>query len=126
MFPQNFLYRPNVSDVVVILTDGEARDRVKALEEAKKLREKGIQIITIGMGEEQTIATFRKDLRAMASKSSNVFTADFKKLPYLVKTLTSEICYAKKPKGMRVFREQIPHSSLKYAQFGQNTKILAC
>ncbi|XP_028415968.1 collagen alpha-1(XII) chain-like [Dendronephthya gigantea] len=100
VFPQNVLYRPNVSDVVVILTDGEARDREKALEEAKKLREKRVQIITIGMGEEETVATFRKDLRAMASKSSNVFTADFKKLPYLVKTLTSEICFAKPPKTM--------------------------
>ena len=95
------MYRPNVSDVVVILTDGEARDRKKALEEAGKLREKGVHIIAIGMGEETTVATFREDLKLMASRSSDVFTANFKKLPYLVKTLTSEICYARPPKGMK-------------------------
>jgi hypothetical protein len=62
-----------------------------------------VQIIAVGMGEEDTIATFREDLRMMASRPSDVFTADFRKLPYLVKTLTSEICYAKQPKGMEMF-----------------------
>ena len=94
------MYRPNVSDVLVILTDGEARDRTKALKEAAKLRKKGVQIIAIGMGEEKTVATFRKDLKLMCSKSSQVFTADFKKLPYLIKTITSEICYGKPLKGI--------------------------
>ncbi|CAB4000278.1 Hypothetical predicted protein [Paramuricea clavata] len=101
VFSENVLYRPNVSDVVVILTDGEARDRKKALEEAGKLREKGVHIIAIGMGEETTVATFREDLKLMASRSSDVFTANFKKLPYLVKTLTSEICYARPPKALK-------------------------
>ena len=100
VFPSNVLYRPNVSDVVVILTDGEARDRRKALEEAAKLRGKGVQIMAIGMGEEDTIATFREDLRMMASRSSDVFTADFKTLPYLVNALTLGICYGKAPTAM--------------------------
>lgn len=101
VFPISGLYRPNVSDIVVILTDGEARDRAKALDEAEELRNKGVQIIAVGMGEKDTVSSFRKDLKLMASRSSDVFTADFKKLPYLVQALTSEICNARQPKAAK-------------------------
>lgn len=96
------MYRPTVSDVVIILTDGEARDRKKALVEAKKLREKRVKIIAIGMGDERTVATFRRDLKLMVSNPTDVFTADFKNLPYLLKSLTSEICYGKIRKGIKI------------------------
>ena len=54
------------------------------------------------MGEENTIVTFREDLRMMASRSSDVFTADFKTLPYLVNALTLGICYGKQPTGTKM------------------------
>ena len=68
--------------------------------QAAKLRGKGVKVMAIGMGEENTVATFRQDLQLMASKPRDVFTVDFKKLHYLVKALTSEICYARPPKRM--------------------------
>ena len=98
----------------MILTDGEARDRTKALVEAEKLRRKGVHIMAIGMGEQKTVATFRKDLKLMASSPADVYTADFKKLPYLVKALTSEICYGKPQKGMETCLQRLVTKRLYY------------
>lgn len=91
----------------MLLTDGQASDRNKAILEAKKLRKKGVKIIALGIGEKNTIEWFRKDLELMASRPNDVFTVDFTKLAYLVNVLTSEICYAKKHIGMLLLRRSL-------------------
>ena len=67
------------------------------MEEAQKLKDAGVKIITVGMGKKETIAKFRSKLIAMASKATGTnkplqYEAAFNKLDSISNTLVKEAC----------------------------------
>jgi len=65
--------RPNVRDVILVITDGEPRNPELVQEEAKKIRDNGILIFAIGIGvNKQTMAGLVK----MAGTPSQATTAE--------------------------------------------------
>ena len=67
------------------------------MEEAQKLKDAGVKIITVGMGKKETIAKFRSKLIAMASKATGTnkplqYEAAFSKLDSISNTLVKEAC----------------------------------
>lgn len=95
--------RPDASNVLLLFTDGQATDKGGEnvqVEEAKKLKNAGVKIITIAMGKKKTIAKFRSKLIAMASKASGTnkplqYEAAFNKLDSISNVLVKETCISK-------------------------------
>ena len=92
--------RPDAPDVLILFTDGQATDKQGKnfqVEEAQKLKDKGVKVMTVGMGVEKTIAKFRSKLKDMASKASGSddklqFEAEFEQLDSISDALVKEAC----------------------------------
>ena len=67
------------------------------MEEAQKLKDDGVKVITVGMGVEKTISKFRSKLEEMASKASGSnkpleFETEFEQLDSIANALVKEAC----------------------------------
>ena len=72
--------------VLVILTDGISQDNV--VQPARSLKRKGIELFSLGIGNK-----FRRlQLQQMASSSSHVMTAGFRKLSTVLAALKHRVC----------------------------------
>ena len=84
----------------MLFTDGQANDkqgRDYQVEQAKKLKDDGVKVITVGLGKSETINKFRDKLREMASRSSDsaaplTFETDFYHLDIIINNLVEEAC----------------------------------
>lgn len=78
----------NVKQVLIIITDGESHDRYQLNDTALKLRNKGINIYAVGVGDAKQL-----ELEAMAGNKSNTFhVANFSQLEDLYHPLQEKIC----------------------------------
>lgn len=86
----NFYYaRSGVSKIAVVITDGKSNSRSETLAEAVKLRNSGVIIFSVGVGD----GVDRSELSGMASKSSYVFdVASFSALDSIRDKLTKTAC----------------------------------
>ncbi|EDO26650.1 predicted protein, partial [Nematostella vectensis] len=80
--------RVGVPNILIVLTDGKAHDSVA--EPAKALRDIGIEIYSIGVGESYDKAEL--DAIATDPDASHVFSVDFKNMNSIVSTLDARIC----------------------------------
>ena len=94
--------RPDAPNVLLLFTDGQAIDKQGKdyqVEQAKKLKDDGVKVITVGLGKSETINKFRDKLREMASRSSDsaaplAFETDFYYLDLIINNLVEEVCDA--------------------------------
>ncbi|XP_043451359.1 collagen alpha-5(VI) chain [Prionailurus bengalensis] len=78
----------NVKQMLVIITDGESHDRNRLNDTALKLRNKGINIYAVGVGEANPL-----ELEAIAGNKSNTFyVGNFTKLEDLYLPLQEKMC----------------------------------
>ncbi|XP_056010719.1 sushi, nidogen and EGF-like domain-containing protein 1 isoform X4 [Ostrea edulis] len=81
--------RSSVAKIAVIITDGRSNDKSKTLSEARALRNSGVTIISVGVGD----GVDASELRGMASKESYVFdVSTFRALDSIRKKLTETTC----------------------------------
>jgi len=70
----------------MVMTDGRSYDRVSG--PANALKRMGVKIISVGLGRNYN----RRQLFHMASNQRFVFTADFRNLGSLVRTIKQKAC----------------------------------
>lgn len=110
MFPGNRSSsdRPDSEKVLLLITDGQPHDPDVALEEAAKLKEKGVHLITIGAGTEKWINRFKLLLNRIGSKPTHNHQQDFKYLERMTHKLVRDICGSKERQPAR---EHFVHQS---------------
>jgi len=88
LFP---LARSDVPHILIVLTDGQARDKVK--DPAERLHDMGVHIIAVGVGD----ADF-KELEDIASDpdDENVFTTSFDSIVNLAGSILEDVCKGEK------------------------------
>ena len=94
--------RPNVADVVMIITDGEprgpgpqGREEQNAYDNADALKNKAILVDGVAVGPQRL--AFKTKIERMATSSSNTFDAEFDKLDTIMKNLVDASCQPFKP-----------------------------
>ena len=92
--PQNF--RPNIEDVVVLITDGEPRGKrntpKETTKEANRLKNKEVRIITAGVGRQSENSKFIKILQELATSPEYFVKAQFDKMDEIMSTLIQKSC----------------------------------
>nr|KAG5687842.1 hypothetical protein BaRGS_016950 [Batillaria attramentaria] len=89
--------RSNAVQMVVVITDGQSSNNTATLEQAKRLRDKGVIIFAVGVGS----SIDRNELNAMASDpdSDHVFTvSSASAMDDIKETLQEKICSVVKEK----------------------------
>ena len=91
--------RPDVPDVVVVLTDGQSRHPLKTVEQANRLKAMGVRIIAIGAGNDLTgnVLNSRKEklkeeLLAIASSPDDMKMVNIKELEKIVFEIVNKVC----------------------------------
>lgn len=95
--------RGGVPRVLIVITDGRAGDDVRAPAEA--LRNKGVIIFSVGLGNLRRLRRFQPQLEAMASESipEHLFTADFPDMMSIVTAIQTNLCRCKKSHLINVY-----------------------
>ena len=88
--------RPDIDDVVAIITDGNPWGVENVLEKTMKnanlIKEKGIVIVGAAVGSEAMRAQFRPKLEAMATSAEYVVQADYKDIDTIRSKLIENTC----------------------------------
>ena len=88
--------RPDIDDVVAIITDGNPWGVVdilnKTMKNANLIKEKGIVIVGAAVGSEEMRAKFRPNLEAMATSPGHVVQADYKNINTIRSRLIENTC----------------------------------
>lgn len=86
--------RPDVADVLIIFTDGEAHDFEIAKKHAQEMKKRNIRIITIAAGPDakNPKAALVKQMEALASDPLSVYNVDFSELNDIVDRLIDIDC----------------------------------
>ena len=87
--------RVEASDVVILVADGGAHDLKEAQANAAKLKQRGVQIVTIYIPNSTSDEDFKDDLRNIASSSDDFYTSDFNELKYIAADLVKVVCSSK-------------------------------
>ncbi|CAB4028884.1 Hypothetical predicted protein, partial [Paramuricea clavata] len=87
--------RPDAEKVLLLITDGQPHDPEVALEEAVKLKKKGVHLITIGAGTEKWISKLKLFLNRLGSKPTHNHQEEFKYLQRITHKLVNDICGSK-------------------------------
>lgn len=91
MYKEWFGGRPNTTHVAILISDGQSQDTKKTREEAKKVREAGIKVFTIGVGKRANM----EELREIASDPDEHFVfqvGNFKALDSINYKLPTSTC----------------------------------
>ncbi|OWF48416.1 Collagen alpha-5(VI) chain [Mizuhopecten yessoensis] len=83
--------RPNVGKILVVMTDGESRNKVQTKYEAAALKNEGVTVFAIGIGK----AVKMEELVAIGSEPSETYVytvSNFKVLNEIRKTLAYKVC----------------------------------
>lgn len=110
----NLGVRSQLTNIVVVVTDGLSQDSVST--PAKKLRDMGVIIISIGVG----CCFYRPELNEMATDPDNthVFDVAFRSLETIVEPLFEQICFGKlclssrRSQQLHVFKQLINQKQL--------------
>ncbi|XP_046842713.1 cartilage matrix protein-like [Xenia sp. Carnegie-2017] len=84
--------RPNVRDVIVLLTDGQSHDNDAAIAEARLLRDDDVSIISIGVGQGEEKEKLIKFLTSLSFGSDYVFKVSFANLETIIDGVTTAAC----------------------------------
>ncbi|CAB3978244.1 Hypothetical predicted protein [Paramuricea clavata] len=86
--------RPDVPDIVVVLTDGQSRNPQRTIDQAKRLKDKGVRIIAIGAGYDlqRVKDDLERELLNIASSPDDVKMVDFANLENIVFEIVNKVC----------------------------------
>lgn len=84
--------RPDTPNILVLMTDGQSEDPV--IEPAQKLRDAGVIIYAVGVGNNYVMAEL--NIIATDPDSEHVLTADFSNLDPVVKRIKDSACQSSK------------------------------
>ena len=92
--PRN--YRPNVDDVIVLITDGEPRGQPNSRQLTKQfaqdLKERKIVLLTAAVGPQSENAKFRELLQELATSPDYFFKAKFDYMETILEKLVWQSC----------------------------------
>lgn len=105
VFPQEspLNARPNIADVVLLITDGKPNGRKKcceledALRHTSSMKNRSILIVGIAMGQPKIRKQFNDTLLKMVTSSSTLFNSDFIDLDKILDQLVDASCTPFKP-----------------------------
>ena len=105
MFPGNVSSsgRPDSEKILLLITDGQPHDPEVALEEAEKLKQKGVHLITVGAGTVRWINKFKLMLNRLGSKPTHNHQEEFRYLNKITHKLVKDICGSKERQPARKF-----------------------
>ena len=78
--------------MIILVADGGAHDQTQASENAAKLKQRGVQIVTIYIPNKTSEEEF---LRRISSSSSDFYTSSFDELKYIAADLVKVVCSSK-------------------------------
>ena len=86
--------RADVTDILILFTDGEASDPQKQLEEANLLKQNGVKIISVGFGSFIDLDSLNKTASPSCKGTGKklLFQADFKELDSITNAIAQEAC----------------------------------
>ena len=86
--------RPDVADVVVVLTDGKSRFPKRTIKQAQRLKDMGVRIIAIGAGYNlrKVREKLRRELLNIASSPDDMKMVDFANLENIVFEIVNKVC----------------------------------
>ena len=76
--------RPNVPNILIVITDGQSTDQAATLQQAKNLHNLGVNVLAVGVGD----SVDQTELAGIASSAQNVYTvSNFDALTTLLASL---------------------------------------
>ena len=103
-----------VPKVVIVLTDGESNDYTSTINEAKRIKNRGFNIISVGVGKLK-----EQELIDMASSSNDVYKVDdFNKIVLILASLSRTTC--RQPAQIteeKEIKSEVPKNSYRYFKF---------
>ncbi|CAB3983251.1 neural cell adhesion molecule 1-like [Paramuricea clavata] len=86
--------RKDVPNVVVLFSDGESHDHSKAVRVAQEMRDNGVEILCVGIGNGQTQNRLMKQLKELSSKPGYTFNITMNALNTIENSLVKDMCEA--------------------------------
>jgi ribose 5-phosphate isomerase len=80
--------------VVVLFSDGESHDHSKAVRIAQEMKDDGVEILCVGIGNGNTIERLIKQLKEISSKPEYTFKITVNALNTIEESLVKDMCEA--------------------------------
>ena len=81
-------------NVVVLFSDGESQDHSKAVRVAREMKDKGVEILCVGIGKGLNVARLMRQLREISSKPKYTFKIAMNALNTIENSLVKDMCEA--------------------------------
>lgn len=81
-----------MNDVVILVADGGAHDKLEALQNAAILKKRGVHLITVYVQNYYDDESAKKLLLEIASSPSDFYTTNFDELKYIAADLMKIVC----------------------------------
>ena len=78
--------------MLIIVAHKEVKDAQLAFDEAEKLKNKGVEIISIATGSRKKIESIKSQLQVISTTSTNVHSADYKSLWTILDEVVVNVC----------------------------------
>ena len=86
--------RRNVPNVLVLCSDGASQDHAQAVKAAQAMKNKGVEILCVGIGQGNTVQTLMNQLKQLASKPEYLFQTAMGAMNTIENTLVKDMCEA--------------------------------
>ena len=80
--------------MVVLFSDGESHDHSKAVRIAQEMKDDGVEILCVGIGNGNTIERLIKQLKEISSKPEYTFKITVNALNTIEESLVKDMCEA--------------------------------
>ena len=86
--------RKNIPDILILYTDGYASDGDEQLREADQLKQNGVKIICVGIGQGADLESLKETASPSCKGTGDklVFQADFNELDTITDAIAQEAC----------------------------------
>ena len=86
--------RKDVPNVLVLFSDGESQDHARAVATAQAMKNTGVEILCVGIGQGRTNQKLIEQLRQLVSKPQYLFQTAIDAINTIENSLVGEICEA--------------------------------
>ncbi len=95
---------------MVLFSDGQSHDQSKAVRVAREMKEKGVEILCVGIGNGITVERLIEKLKEISSKPEYTFKSTVNALNTIEDTLVKDMCEAisKQTQRLFVFQNAVP------------------
>ena len=92
MFPHSTERHGEYKDLLIIIAHKEIKDAQLAFDEAEKLKDKGVEIISLATGSRKRIANIKSQLQVISTTPTNTHSADYMSMWTIVDEVLVNIC----------------------------------